>query len=140
MRTLTAALLTVLALSLVGCADPPALERTEALAVSCSPLGHYEVLPTPMPYADAATACTDIGGVLVEFESTAEIQAVFDAWVTAQYELETVPPSEALWVGTWINPYEDVEWGYAMMRGGALIPVEQDDAERLGLPACELPL
>lgn len=113
-----------------------AQESQAALATACSPIGEYVVLSTLVPYADAAAACNAIDADLVEFESTAEIQAVYDAWVQAQYVDMRIPPSEGLWVGTWIVNVEGTEWGYAMLRGGALVPVEQDGV-RVALPACE---
>jgi hypothetical protein len=134
MRTLIIAAV----ITLCAC-TAPAEERAYALASECdAPSSRYEIVADAVPYAEAAARCEELGGELVEFDSTAEIQAIYDAWVTAQYVDQTAPPSEAIWVGTWITNTEGEEYGYAMLRGGALFPVEQDGA-RLGLPACELP-
>lgn len=138
MPTILRALFVVLVVSLVGCAEQ-ATPEASALASQCVPsqLSTYVIDSNFVTYADAESRCVELGGHLAEFDSTAEIQAVFDAWVSAQYVEMTAPPSEAIWVGTWITSVSGDEWGYAMVRGGALFPVEQD-GDAFGLAACEI--
>jgi hypothetical protein len=59
------------------------------------------------------------------------VQAVYDAWVDA------TTPSDGVWVATTIVNAEGTEYGYAMTRGGALLPVEMSGT-RTALPACEV--
>lgn len=134
---------TLFLLSLVACVEPVPVPTAQELAVTCTEgdLGTYEILPTPVLYADAAAACAavehdGVPGVLVTFESTAELQAVFDAWVEAQYVAQTIPPSEAVWTGAHITNVEGGEWVYAMMRGGVL-NLAEPEGDHLALPACE---
>lgn len=138
-------LIPFLLLTLVACVEAPAVPAP--LAVESTPvctegdLGVYEILATPVLYADAAAACAaverdGVPGVLVTFESTAELQAVFDTWVEAQYIAQTIPPSEAIWTGAHITNVEGGEWVYAMMRGGVL-NLAEPEGEHVALPACE---
>jgi hypothetical protein len=90
-----------------------------------------------MPYSEAATYCESIGGTLVEFNSTTEMQVVYDTWIVAEND-GSIQDTDGLWVGTWLTADHGAEYGYAMVRGGALVPVEMD-AERRAVAACEVP-
>lgn len=131
---------TVLAFVLVGCVAPQEdiASAPQAVASCDDAPSTYSIGTERMAYADAAAYCESIGGALVEFNSTAELQIVLDAWIEGQYVAGVLPPVEALWVGTWITNVEGTEYGYAMARGGALLPVLMD-GDRAGLPACEIP-
>lgn len=83
-------------------------------------------------YANAESFCQSVGGTLVELEGSADMQRVYDAWVAHPVAFE------AIWVGNTLTNVEGEEYGYAMLRGGVLVTVEQDGVEHEALPACEI--
>lgn len=82
-------------------------------------------------YANAEGFCASVGGTLVELEGSADMQRVYDAWVAHPVAFE------AIWVGNTLTNVEGEEYGYAMLRGGVLVTVQQDDTAE-ALPACEV--
>lgn len=81
-------------------------------------------------YAEAEAYCRNEGATLVDVQDVG-VQAVYDAWVEAE------TPSDGVWVAMTIVNTEGTEYGYAMTRGGALLPVEMSDT-RTALPVCEV--
>lgn len=105
----------------------------------------YVISEDAMTYAEADDYCAEMGGMLAELDSFDEMQVVYDVWSFGSAEaLDRSQPmpagnADAIWIGNTIDPYGDVRWGYVMMGGGVLIPVEQDDDEHLAAAACEIP-
>lgn len=111
----------IAALSLMACVGRVPGDGGDTIVV----VGTYR-----MVYGEASAYCQAEGGALADVRDVG-VQAVYDAWA------ESLVPSEGVWVATTIVNTEGTEYGYAMTRGGALLPVEMMGT-RTALPACEV--
>jgi hypothetical protein len=85
-----------------------------------------------VPYAQASAACDAYGASLVTLED-ASPQDIFDAWLASPVD------ADGVWIGETLVGVTGALYGYAMIRGGGLVPVATNDTTHLGLPVCVTP-
>jgi len=119
MRSMRVAFIALL--SLTGCVGHASAGGGDTIVV---------VGASRITYGEAQAYCREEGGVLADVQDVG-VQTVYDAW------LDAPTPSEGVWVANTIVNSDGTEYGYAMVRGGALLPVEMDGT-RTALPACEV--
>lgn len=82
------------------------------LLAACDEPRAFTLTSELVTYAEADASCE-----LAELRGSADMQIALDMWVASP------TPSDGVWVGNFIDA-NGTQYGYVMLRGGALVPVE----------------